>query len=95
MSGGVEEKFSLRDISYSNFEIENLWSILLQARTKKSVICCNLEPDEEITDLMLPTGLVKGHAYVVTTLVRIKKENNKIYRLLKCHKYRITINKLK
>lgn len=94
MSGGVEEKFALRDISYSNIEMENLWSILLQARNKKSVICCNLEPDEEINDLTLPNGLVKGHAYVVTTLVRIRKEKNKIYRLVKCHKLDSNLNYL-
>ena len=42
MSGGVEEKFSLKELfkSKTNCEIDKFWAILLRARKKKSVICC-------------------------------------------------------
>ena len=89
MSGGVEEMFHLNTILEANkkSELDSFWRILKQARSKKSVICCNLEADDEIVDLKLENGLVKGHAYVVTTLVSINlKAKNTQYRLLKCHK---------
>lgn len=89
MSGGVEEKFSLKELfkSKTNCEIDKFWAILLRARKKKSVICCNLEPDSTVNELELDNGLIRGHAYVVTTLVTIPMENNKKHRILKCHKY--------
>ena len=90
MSGGIEEKFNIKKIleSKKKRESDSLWLILKKARSKKSVICCNLEPDEEKPDLRLENGLVKGHAYVVTTLATIRlKDKKTVYRLLKCHKY--------
>jgi calpain, invertebrate len=87
MSGGVEEKFNLKEIKYKQKnEIDSLWLILTQAKKKKSVICCNLEPDELVADFKMSNGLVKGHAYVVTTLANVTTSENKKFRLLKCHK---------
>ena len=84
MSGGVEETFELNRVKQARKEDDEFWRILLQARKKKSVICCNVESDEDTKELELPNGLVKGHAYVVTTLVSFSLDGKQI-RLLKCH----------
>ncbi len=92
MSGGVEERFNIKTIveSQKKGELDSLWLILKKARSKRSVICCNLEPDELIPDFRLENGLVKGHAYVVTTLVTLRLKDKKIvYGPLKCHQYLI------
>lgn len=88
MSGGVEESFNLKEIIRKSSgglnSSEDFWRILLQARRKLSVICCNIDPDPNRPDVQLPNGLVKGHAYVVTTLVTIPYKGKEL-RLLKCH----------
>lgn len=84
MSGGVEEMFDLNKIRKTNKnDIEVFWTILLQARQKKSVICCNIEPGEKQVETELPNGLVKGHAYVLSTLASMPFKSKEL-RLVKC-----------
>ena len=83
MSGGVEEIYEL-DKFKSVIKVNKFWSILNRSRQKKSVICCNIEPDESLIDVILPNGLIKGHAYVVSTLATLLKDQSEI-RLVKCH----------
>ena len=83
MSGGVEEIYELNKFK-SLTNVNEFWSILNRSRQKKSVICCNIEPDESLIEVILPNGLIKGHAYVVTTLATLLKDQTEI-RLVKCH----------
>ena len=90
MSGGVEEVFDLNEIRKNTSittipgDVNTFWKILLQARRKKSVICCNVDSPSSENDSELPNGLVNGHAYVITTLVTIPHKDEEI-RLLKIH----------
>ena len=89
MSGGVQETFNLKKFRNKSLkcfytkEYEDIWEVLIQARNKKSVICCNLDPDENEKEQVLTNGLVKGHAYIISTLAVIML-NDKEQRLLKC-----------
>lgn len=56
----------------------------MQARNKNSVICCNIEPEPNRAEVELPNGLVKGHAYIVSTLATLPMYGNHELRLLKC-----------
>ena len=48
----------------TNKQKEILWKILTKARCKNSVICCNIEPDESLTEQELSNGLVNGRIYI-------------------------------
>ena len=90
MSGGVQEQFDLRKIDLNNNkdkinrkQKEIIWNILMQARRKKSVICCNIEPNESLAQQELANGLVAGHAYIVSALTLVSIDTH-VVRLLKC-----------
>lgn len=53
------------------------------SKRKKSVICCNIEREENKKEKQLINGLVKGHAYILSTLASFSYKNRKI-RLVKC-----------
>lgn len=64
IKGGVQEHF---DLSFYKNKKQNsskqkdiIWKILTKARCKKSVICCNIEPDEILSGQELSNGLVNG-----------------------------------
>jgi hypothetical protein len=92
MSGGVEESFNLsqlmNDGGINKLDGELFWHVLVHARKKRSVICCNLEELATVLDvnsnqLPLANGLVRGHAYIVASLATVPCQGKEV-RLVKC-----------
>jgi len=69
-SGGCSERYELND--------KSRWMEIYQAMQNgwegkpRSLISCHLKPDPEVLEAKTSTGLVRGHAYSVTKVVRAK-----------------------
>ncbi|XP_032781141.1 calpain-B isoform X2 [Daphnia magna] len=61
-TGGVSEMYEL------NQAPPNLFKILLKAHERSSLMSCAIEPDPDQLEAETPLGLIKGHAYSITSV---------------------------
>lgn len=61
-TGGVTELYELKDAP------ANLFSILLKANDRDSMLGCSIEADPNALEAVTPVGLIKGHAYTITEI---------------------------
>ncbi|XP_046442046.1 calpain-A-like isoform X6 [Daphnia pulex] len=61
-TGGVSEMYEL------NQSPPNLFKILLKAHERSSLMSCAIEPDPDQLEAETPMGLIKGHAYSITSV---------------------------
>ncbi|KOC67354.1 Calpain-A [Habropoda laboriosa] len=59
-TGGVTEMYQMDQTP------PNLYSILLKAFERNSLMGCSIEPDPNILEAETPQGLIRGHAYSIT-----------------------------
>ncbi|KAK9299938.1 hypothetical protein QLX08_007169 [Tetragonisca angustula] len=59
-TGGVTEMYQMDETP------PNLFSILLKAFERNSLMGCSIEPDPNILEAETPQGLIRGHAYSIT-----------------------------
>ncbi|XP_015594777.1 calpain-A isoform X6 [Cephus cinctus] len=59
-TGGVTEMYRMDETP------PNLFSILLKAYERSSLMGCSLDPDPNILEAETPQGLIRGHAYSIT-----------------------------
>ncbi|CAH4037494.1 unnamed protein product [Pieris brassicae] len=59
-TGGVTEMYEMNDPP------PNLYTILLKAYERNSLMGCSIEPDPNVLEAETPVGLIRGHAYSVT-----------------------------
>ncbi|XP_033330562.2 calpain A isoform X4 [Megalopta genalis] len=59
-TGGVTEMYQMDETP------PNLFSILLKAYERNSLLGCSIEPDPNVLEAETPQGLIKGHAYSIT-----------------------------
>ncbi|CAK1549400.1 unnamed protein product [Leptosia nina] len=59
-TGGVTEMYEM------NEPPPNLYTILLKAYERNSLMGCSIEPDPNVLEAETPMGLIRGHAYSVT-----------------------------
>ncbi|XP_011304763.1 calpain-A isoform X5 [Fopius arisanus] len=59
-TGGVTEMYQMNETP------PNLFSILLKAFERNSMMGCSLEPDPNVLEAETPQGLIRGHAYSIT-----------------------------
>jgi len=71
-TGGCSEMFQL------NQAPKNLFSILLQAFERCSMMGCSLEPDPSVLEARTDVGLVRGHAYSITKVVKARIETPRV-----------------
>uniref|UniRef100_A0A069DWP5 Putative cytosolic ca2+-dependent cysteine protease calpain n=1 Tax=Panstrongylus megistus TaxID=65343 RepID=A0A069DWP5_9HEMI len=62
-TGGVCELYELTKDPPSN-----LYTIMLKAHERSSLMGCSIEPDPKVLEARTPQGLVKGHAYSITRI---------------------------
>lgn len=67
-TGGVTELYEM------NKAPPNLFSILLKAFQRWSLMSCSIEPDPNIVEMELPNGLIRGHAYSITKVKLVEIE---------------------
>jgi calpain len=65
-SGGCSEHYDLKDAP------ADIYNIMLKAYDRSSLMACSLEPDPRMTEAKTSCGLVRGHAYSLTKVVRVK-----------------------
>ncbi|CAD6244175.1 GSCOCG00013284001-RA-CDS [Cotesia congregata] len=59
-TGGVTELYQMDETP------PNLFSILLKAYERNSMLGCSIEPDPNVLEAETPQGLIRGHAYSIT-----------------------------
>ncbi|XP_074099378.1 calpain A isoform X4 [Cotesia typhae] len=59
-TGGVTEMYQMDETP------QNLFSILLKAYERNSMMGCSIEPDPNVLEAETPQGLIRGHAYSIT-----------------------------
>ncbi|XP_058806411.1 calpain-B-like isoform X3 [Phymastichus coffea] len=59
-TGGVTEMYEMNETP------PNLFSILLKAYERNSLMGCSIEPDPNVLEAETPQGLIRGHAYSIT-----------------------------
>ncbi|XP_076675847.1 calpain A isoform X1 [Andrena cerasifolii] len=59
-TGGVTEMYQMDQTP------PNLFSILLKAFERSSLMGCSIEPDPNVLEAETPQGLIRGHAYSIT-----------------------------
>ncbi|XP_057319385.1 calpain-A isoform X4 [Microplitis mediator] len=65
-TGGVTEMYQMDETP------PNLFSILIKAYERNSMLGCSIEPDPNVLEAETPQGLIRGHAYSIT---RVKYVN--------------------
>lgn len=61
-TGGVSEMYDMSQAP------PNLFKILMKAHERSSFMSCAIEPDPDVLEMQTPLGLVKGHAYSITSV---------------------------
>ncbi|XP_035737794.1 calpain-A-like isoform X5 [Vespa mandarinia] len=59
-TGGVTEMYQMEEAP------PNLFSVLLKAFERNSLMGCSIEPDPNVLEAETPQGLIRGHAYSIT-----------------------------
>ena len=67
--GGSPESFSIKELSGA--ELERLGEILLTSYQQDSLICASITASPEMFEAKTPTGLVMGHYYSITKVLRL------------------------
>ena len=67
-TGGISETVSLKRPG----EERELFRMLQTAQTRRSLNCCSIQPDPDLHEAQTPLGLIKGHAYSITKVARVR-----------------------
>ncbi len=66
-TGGLSEMYDLKESPPSD-----LFSIMLEAMERCSLMGCSLEANPNVTEQQLANGLIRGHAYSITSVKKVK-----------------------
>lgn len=66
-TGGVTETFDLRKPE----DGENFFRLMLKAQARQSLMCCSIEAKPNEIEAKCDNGLIKGHAYSITSIKKI------------------------
>ncbi len=66
--GGCSEMFQLKESDCP----KDVMTIMLKAYDRCSMKGCSMEPDPNVTEARTDVGLIRGHAYSITKVVRAK-----------------------
>jgi len=66
-TGGCSEMFTLKDPDVP----KDLYTMMLKAYERGSLMGCSIEPDPRVLEAKTSVGLVRGHAYSVTKVVKV------------------------
>jgi calpain len=72
-TGGCTEMFDM-----AKAPPPGLFTILLKAFERCSLMGCSLEPDPNVTEAKTSVGLVRGHAYSITKVVKAKIQTPRV-----------------
>ena len=66
-TGGVTETFQ------SSKAPPNFFKLMTKAQDRQSLMCCSIEAKPNEIEAKLDNGLIKGHAYTVTSVKKVKR----------------------
>ena len=64
-TGGVNETFKCENLP------DDFFKMLLKAQSHKSLMCCSINAKPNEIEAKLDNGLIKGHAYTITSVTRV------------------------
>ncbi len=70
MSAGIQESIDIQKMASSN-QTDQLWTLLERSYQKNAIMCCSILPDPSIKEARLSNGLVKGHAFTLTSVALV------------------------
>lgn len=73
-TGGCSELYQLKDKDIP----QDMFSIMKKAYDRCSLKGCSLEPDPRVTEAKTEVGLIRGHAYSITKVVKAKIETPRV-----------------
>ena len=65
-SGGCAEHYDINDESIKR----DIFDLMMKACEKSSMVACSMEPDPHVTEAKTQIGLIRGHAYSVTKVLK-------------------------
>ena len=71
-TGGCAEFFDMKDAP------RDMFHIMLKAYQRSSLMGCSIEPDPNQYEAQTSVGLVRGHAYSITKVVKAKIETPRV-----------------
>ena len=71
-TGGCAELFDMKEAP------RDLFHIMLKAYQRSSLMGCSIEPDPNVYEARTDVGLVRGHAYSVTKVVKARIETPRV-----------------
>ena len=69
-SGGCSEHFDKTDLETSDKTAGDIFNIMVKAFDRSSMMSCSIEPDPRITEAKTEMGLIRGHAYSITKVIK-------------------------
>jgi len=72
-SGGCSEHFDKSDLESSKHQTKtagDIFDIMMKAFDRSSMMSCSIEPDPRITEAKTELGLIRGHAYSITKVIK-------------------------
>ena len=72
-SGGCSEHFDKSDLESSKHQTKtagDIFNIMMKAFDRSSMMSCSIEPDPRITEAKTELGLIRGHAYSITKVIK-------------------------
>lgn len=70
-TGGVTETFNMAKAP------PNFFKLLTKAQDRQSLMCCSIEAKPNEIEAKLDNGLIKGHAYTITAVSKVKANTRK------------------
>lgn len=66
-TGGVTETFQLAKVP------DNFFKLMLKAQARQSLMSCSIEAKPNEIEAKAPLGLIKGHAYTITGVTKVRQ----------------------
>jgi len=73
-TGGCTEMYNMKDKDCP----DDLFSVMKKAYRLQSMKGCSIEPDPHVTEARMDCGLVRGHAYSITKVLKAKIETPQV-----------------
>lgn len=65
-TGGVTETFQLAKVP------DNFFKLMMKAQARQSLMGCSIEAKPNEIEAKAPLGLIKGHAYTITSVTKVR-----------------------
>lgn len=75
LTGGINERFQVDRLRYNTQERNSFWNLLIKAHSMKSLMGASINQVNG-REAVRYNGLVEGHAYSITKIIEVNKNNS-------------------